>query len=204
MKKTFISLLLIAIGFTAFAQLDIKPAVGFNLCRFDSKPVFGTDTLSTGSMFGYQFGASVAIGRKMYIEPGVFYVRRSQEFTSQDFELENPKFTYSANYLRVPVNVGFQFIGSTTSFAGLKIFVGPSMFIPMSVKDNDYSIVKDQVKSPQFDFSVGAGLNIWFLFLDVSYGWDLTQQFKDDPITAKMQGLYTNLGFRFRLKKDEE
>jgi hypothetical protein len=204
MKKSILFLFCIALGLSASAQLDIKPAVGFNVSRFDSKPVFGTDTLTTESKFGYQFGASVAIGRKLYIEPGIFYTRRSQEFTSQDFELDDPKFTYSADYLRIPVNLGFQFIGSTTSFAGLKIFVGPSMFIPLKVKEVDYAITKDDVKSPQFDFSVGAGLNIWFLFLDVSYGWDMTPQFKDDPITAKMQGLYTNLGFRFRIKSDEE
>ena len=204
MKRSVFFFFFMALGISVFAQLDIKPAVGINISRFDSKPVFGTDTLSTDSRAGYQVGASVAIGRKLYIEPGIFYINRNQGFTSQDIEIENPKFTYNANYLRIPLNVGFQFIGSTTSFAGLKIFVGPSMYIPLSVKENDYPITKDDVKSPEFDFSVGAGINIWLLFLDVSYGWDMTQQFKNDPITAKMQGFNANLGFRFRIKKDEE
>jgi hypothetical protein len=204
MKKTLLALIMIASCSGAFAQLDLKASVGFNLARFDSKPVFGTDTLSTNGKAGYQFGASLAIGRKLYVEPGVFYAQLAQEFTSQNIELEDPVFTYRTNYLRIPVNLGFQFIGSTTSFAGLKIFVGPSLFIPLSVKDNNYPITKNEVKSPQFDFSVGAGLNIWLFFLDVSYGWGLTPQFKDDPIAAKMQAFYANLGFRFKLKKEAE
>ena len=204
MKKVLIAFSIIAFGFNAFAQLELRPAVGFNLARFDSDPVFtaNSDTLNPDSRAGYQFGASLAIGRKLYIEPGLFYTRLSQDFTSQD--IEKPKIRYDANYLRIPVNVGFLFIGHNTSFAGLRIFIGPSMFIPLSVKDNDYPITKEDVKSPQFDFSVGAGLNIWLFYLDVSYGWGLTQQFKDDPITAKMQAFYANLGFRIKLKKDTE
>ncbi len=205
MKKLFIFLILSAgTALGGFAQLELKPAVGFNIARFDSDPVWESnlDSLATGSKAGYQFGASLAIGRKLYVEPGIFYTRLSQDFTPSD--TQRSPFTYQANYLRIPVNFGFQFIGHNTSFAGLKIFVGPSMFIPLKVNENDYSITIDDVKSPQFDFSVGAGLNVWLFFLDVSYGWGLTPQYKDDPITAKMQAFYANLGFRIKLKNDEE
>jgi len=204
MKKNNIFTLLLLLATTAgFSQLELKPAIGFNVARFDSHPVFGanSDTLYSNSRAGYQLGASLAIGRKLYIEPGVFYTKLLQDFTPSDFE--KSEFTYSASYIRIPVNFGFQFIGHNTSLAGLRIFLGPSMFIPISVKDNDYPIVKEDLKSPQFDFSVGAGLNVWFIFLDISYGWGLTQQYKDDPITAKMQAFYANLGFRFKLKSDE-
>jgi hypothetical protein len=205
MKKNFIfTILFILTAAVAFSQLELKPAIGINSARFDSNPVFssGTDTMQTAGRAGYQFGASLVIGRKLYVEPGVFYAKMAQDFETSDIEKND--FKYSADYIRVPVNFGFQFIGSTTSFAGLKIFVGPSMFIPLSIKENDYPVVKADVKSPQFDFSVGAGLNVWFIFLDVSYGWGLTPQFKDDPIEAKMQAFYANLGFRFKLISDEE
>ena len=127
----------------------------------------------------------------------------NQSFTTTNIESEVDEFTYNTSYIRIPVNFGFQLIGKSTSLAGLRIFVGPSMFIPLSVKENDFPLIKDDVKSPQFDFSAGAGLNIWFLFLDVSYGWGLTPQFKDDTIEAKMQSFYANVGFRFKLKNDE-
>lgn len=205
MRKIILSILSIALSLTAFSQIELKPAIGFNVARFDSNPVVTiasvTDSLVSTSKAGYQIGASLAVGRQLYIEPGLFYTKLTQNFTPSD--PENPEFVYSANYLRVPVNLGFQFIGHATSFAGLRIFIGPSMFIPLSVKENEFGLVNDDLKSPQFDFSVGAGLNIWFLFLDVSYGWGLTPQYKADPIEAKMQAFYANVGFRFKLKSEE-
>lgn len=202
MKKIFTVSFLIILALNAFAQLELKPAIGMTAARFDSDPVFDLDTLATDAKVGYQFGASLAIGRKLYVEPGVFYTRLGQDFAPSVWD--DSAFTYKVNSLRIPVSFGFQFIGHNTSFAGLKIFIGPSMIIPLSVKENNYPIEKDDIKSPQFDIAVGAGLNIWLFFLDVSYGWGLTPQFRDDPIDAKMQSLYANLGFRFKLKPDEE
>ena len=206
-KNLFISFLFGIIAVTAFAQLELKPAIGFNAARFDSNPVFEVkdDSLVTSGKAGYQVGASLAIGRKLYVEPGIFYTKLTQDMQPTNMEImeKTPEFTYNAGYIRIPVNFGFQFIGQNTSFAGLRIFLGPSMFIPVGVKENDYPLVKEDVKSPQFDISVGAGLNVWFIFLDVSYGWGLTPQYKDDPIEAKMQAFYANLGFRFKLISDE-
>jgi hypothetical protein len=205
MNKTIISaILLCSIVTFSYAQLDLKPAIGFNTSRFDSNPSFTTnpDSLVADGRAGYQIGASLAIGRNMYIEPGIFYNKMNQSFTPT--KTENSEFKYNTGFIRIPVNFGFKLIGKNSNFASLRIFLGPSMFIPLSVKENSYGLTKDDVKSPQFDISAGAGLNIWFLFLDVSYGWGLTPQFKDDAIQAKMQAFYTNVGFRFRLKHDEE
>jgi len=203
-KNIIITFFLGLLASASFSQLELKPAIGFNVARFDSNPVFEVqdDSIVTQGKAGYQVGASLLIGRKLYVEPGVFYTRLAQDMSPTN--IEKSQFTYSASYIRVPVNFGFQFIGSTNSFAGLRIFLGPSMFIPVGVKENDYPLVKEDVNSPQFDISAGAGLNIWFLFLDVSYGWGLTPQYTDDPIEAKMQSFYANLGFRFKLKSDEE
>jgi hypothetical protein len=205
MKKNIIFTLLLLLAATAgFSQLDLKPSIGMTVAKFDSNPVFEAqdDSLATNGKVGYQVGASLAIGRKLYVEPGVFYTRLTQDMNPTN--IEKTDFTYSAGFVRIPVNFGFQFIGSTTSFAGLKIFLGPSVLIPVGIKENDYPVTKEDVTSPQFDIAAGAGINVWFIFLDISYGWGFTPQFVDDPIEAKMQSLYVNLGFRFKLKSDEE
>ncbi len=203
MKKNIIFTLLLLLAATAgFSQLELKPAIGLTVASFDSNPKVMGDSIVTQSKAGYQVGASLAIGRKLYVEPGIFYTKLNQDMDPTD--VEKSEFKYSAGFVRIPVNFGFQFIGSTTSFAGLKIFLGPSMLIPVGIKENDYTIAKADVKSPQFDISAGAGINVWFIFLDISYGWGLTPQFVDDPIEAKMQAFYANLGFRFKLKSDEE
>lgn len=196
MKNIFLSILAIALSLSAFSQMELKPAIGFNSSRFDSNP----DSLVASSRAGYQVGASLAMGQKIYIEPGLFYTRLNQQFLPADSL--GTEFTYNTGYIRVPVNLGLLFIGNSESLASLRIFLGPSMFIPLSVRENTYNLVKDDVKSPQFDFNVGAGLNLWFLFLDVSYGWGLTPQFKEDPIGAKMQAFYASAGFRFKLNRE--
>jgi hypothetical protein len=206
MKKIILFTSLFSLLITnCFSQLELKPALGINVASFKSNPRFDSknDSLVAGSKAGYQIGASLAIGRKLYVEPGIFYTGMNQTFTPTNIENEKSKFTFSPSYLRIPVNFGFQFIGSTNSIAGLRIYLGPSMMIPLNVKENSYPLVKEDLKSPQFDFSVGAGLNVWLLFLDVSYGWGLTPQFKDDSIEAKMQAFYANIGFRFKLKNEE-
>lgn len=128
----------------------------------------------------------------------------NQSFTPTNIDNLKTEFTFSGNYIRIPVNFGFLFIGHSQSLVGVRIYLGPSIFIPLSVKDNSYPLTKEDLQSPQFDIAAGAGLNIWLLFLDISYGWGLTPQFKDDSIEAKMQALYVNVGFRFKLKSDEE
>ena len=203
-KNTIFTILLSLATIAAFSQLDLKPAIGINASRFDDDPIMddGKDSLQAGSRAGYQIGASLEIGNKIYIEPGIFYNKINQSFTPTDFEKSD--FDFNAGSIRVPVYLGWRFFGNTRSLAGFRIFIGPSLYIPLSVKENSYPVGKDDLKSPQFDFSAGAGLNIWHLFLDVSYGWGLTPMFKDDPIESEMQSFYANLGFRFKLKKDEE
>jgi hypothetical protein len=205
MKKIIISAILLSSIITAsFAQLDLKPAIGINSSHFDSNPAFtnSSDSLITDGKAGFQIGASLAIGRNLYVEPGIFYNKMNQTFTPSN--AEKSAFTCNTGFIRIPVNLGFKLIGKSSNFASLRIFLGSSMFIPLSVKENSYGLVKDNLKSPQFDISAGAGLNIWLLFLDVSYGWGLTPMFKDDPIEAKMQSFYANVGFRFKLKHEEE
>jgi hypothetical protein len=210
MKKIIFTIILsTCIASLGLAQLELKPAIGFNSARFDSNPRFadgpnGLDSLVADGRAGYQVGASLAIGRNLFVEPGIFYNKMNQSFTPTNTENEKPEFTFNASYLRIPVNFGWRFIGNSSSLAAIRIFLGPSMFIPLKVKENSYPLVKEDLKSPKFDLSIGAGLNIWLLFLDVSYGWGLTPEFKNDAIEAKMQALYVNAGFRFKLKSDEE
>lgn len=205
MKKIiFFTLLLIFAAAPGFAQLDLKPAIGMNASRFDDDPIMddGNDSLQAGSRAGYQIGASLEIGNKIYLEPGIFYNKFNQSFTPTDFEKSD--FDFNTSSIRVPVYLGWRFFGNTRSLAGFRIFVGPSVFIPLSVKENNYPVDMDDLKKPQFDFSAGAGLNIWHLFLDVSYGWGLSPMFKDDPIESEIQSFYANVGFRLKLKNEEQ
>src|SRR5882757_10486537 len=110
------------------AQVELKPAVGFNLTDFSKNA-------STGkykSKVGYQVGGSIAIGNKVYIEPGAYYLRRSTKFAYEGAHLSDVNYDISGVY--VPVTLGAHFIGSEKSLFGLRGFAGGSAFFLTDAK----------------------------------------------------------------------
>ncbi len=78
MKKFVFALTLMLMSvFTGFGQATIKPSLGFSFNNF-SETISGEFQGKAGA----QIGASVAFGKKFYVEPGVFYVGKSSEFSS--------------------------------------------------------------------------------------------------------------------------
>ncbi len=75
-KLTLILFVLFAfftLSSTSFAQLEIKPAIGMNFTGFSQDP----ENVSPSAQAGWQIGATVSGGEKLYGEGGVFWV--SQE-----------------------------------------------------------------------------------------------------------------------------
>src|ERR1700746_365647 len=126
MKKSIAIALFLAFNFsilTLSAQTVIKPAVGINLTDYSKDP-------STGkykSQVGYQIGGSIAFGKKIYFEPGLFYLKKTTEFVSENSSASDVKFGISG--FRIPVSVGINLLGSEKSTIGLRVFGGPSAFI---------------------------------------------------------------------------
>src|SRR4051812_33000620 len=88
------------------AQVAIKPAVGFNATNFSKDP----ETGKFKARPGYQVGGTVAFGRKVYIEPGLFYVRKSTELVNEGDNPNNVKYNISG--IAIPVTIGASFIGN--------------------------------------------------------------------------------------------
>jgi hypothetical protein len=53
---------------------------------------------------GFQVGASVLIGEKFYVEPGIFYVRKSTQFVEDGSSPNELQLDMSG--IRIPVAVG--------------------------------------------------------------------------------------------------
>lgn len=170
----------------------IKPTVGINF----------TDIVSNGSgsasgRIGWQIGASMAFGEKIYVEPGIFYQSKSADFSSSD-NLTQPDFKADLRGIRVPFALGYNLIGNSESTASFRLFGGPSGFF---VTDAGEDINKDDVNSAAWGVFAGAGLDIWILFIDVSYEWSVTdiQTNFTNIDFGKTNGLFANAGFRIKL-----
>lgn len=191
MKCKLLSLAVIALAISgaAAAQTTIKPHVGVNL----TDVAISTSNVEASGKAGVLAGLSVAFGKKFYFEPGLQYVAKSTAYTStQDPDFDQD---YSLKGFRVPLAVGINFLGSQKSAVTFHGFGGLSAFFVTS--DNyDFDINKTN-----WGLFAGAGVDIWKLFLDVSYEWSLSELSKniDNIEVGKTRTLYINAGFRFNL-----
>ena len=196
MKKIilFLAVILLAV-FTGFSQATIKPAVGISFNNFSEK-----NTGDFQGKVGVQLGASVAFGKKFYIEPGVFYAAKSSEFSStassgsvtDDILIKG---------IRVPVAVGVGLLGNEETFATLRAFGGASGFFVTGVGD---ALDKDDINSPTWGVFAGAGVDFWIMFAELSYEWSVTEagtirrpSALDNIDVGKSRTLFLTLGLKF-------
>jgi hypothetical protein len=170
----------------------LKPTVGINFTDITSNGD-GTGSGRTG----WQIGASMAFGEKIYVEPGIFYQSKSADFSSSD-NLTQPDFKADLKGIRVPFALGYNLIGNSESKASFRLFGGPSGFF---VTDTGENINKDDINSAAWGVFAGAGLDVWILFVDVSYEWSVTdiQTSFTNIDLGKTNGLFANVGLRIKL-----
>jgi len=192
MKKFFLSLsVLLLFVLVGFGQATFKPAIGISFNDFNT-----TSTGETKGKVGAQIGASVAFGKKFYVEPGVFYATKSSEFTYNESSTSIVTDNAVIKGIRVPVAVGVGVLGNEKSFANLRVFGGASGFFVTGVGDN---LVKDNISSPTWGMLAGAGVDFWIMFAEISYEWSLTNATKEisNIEFGKSRTLFVTVGFKF-------
>jgi len=194
MKRTFFTLaIMLGMAFMLQAQIEIKPTIGINFSRLSDDP----DNFSQSARVGYQIGGSVQIGKKLYFEPGIFWAKAGSELVHKDQSDLNFKTDISA--IRIPAFVGYYIIGGDEKNTfGLRVFGGPTMSWVTKIEGDGKKLDKEDFNNFLWGVDVGAGVDVWLLFLDIGYEWGLNPVFKDDPNDAKNNAFWANLGFRFR------
>ena len=160
---------LLVIGFaSANAQVELKGLVGMNFSTFH-----GTDA-SVSAKAGVQYGAGVLIGDKFYVEPGIQFVRNSAVITPAGTSEE---IEFSQNLVKIPVYAGYHVIGAEDKPIALRLFAGPSLSIPGTIKKGENHISKDDVNNSIWSVDGGVGLDILFLFVEASYEYSFNDYF---------------------------
>jgi hypothetical protein len=191
MKKNYLIIALLTMSTLSMAQVELKPAIGFNITDVSKDPVSG----KTKGQAGFQFGASVLIGNKFYVDPGIFWVKKSTQFVEEGTTPTELDLDMSG--IRIPVAIGYHLLGNEESTAALRILGGGSAFFVTSVDAE--GVDKDDFNSPAWGVFAGAGLDIWILFLDVKYEWSLTDVASvTDFDIGKHKGFFSNVGVRIK------
>jgi hypothetical protein len=194
MKKAYlIFFMILGSALMLQAQIELKPTFGVNLSRLSNEP----ESFSQSARIGYQFGGSVQIGKKLYVEPGIYWLKMGSEMVhANQSELD---FKTDINGIRIPVFVGYQIIGGDKeNIFGLRVFGGPTGSWITKVSANDNDLEKEDFNNFLWGIDVGAGVDVWLLFLDIGHEWGLNDVFKDDPNNAKNHAWWWNLGVRIR------
>ncbi len=188
MKKLLFSLTILLLSvLVGFAQATFKPAIGMSFNDFSS--VEGGETKAK---VGANIGASIAFGKKFYVEPGVFYTSKSTEFTLKE-NPETPNLNATIQGIRVPVAVGVGVLGNEDSFITLRAFGGGSGFF---VTGTGKDLKKDDTESPTWGVFAGAGFDFWIAFVEASYEWSLNNSLKNIEV-GNSRSFFVTLGLKF-------
>ena len=196
MKRTIFTLIImLGLSFLLSAQIEIKPTFGINLSRLSTEP----ESFTQSARVGYQLGGSLQFGKKLYVEPGIFWLKSGSELAHTDEP--NLNYTMDVSAIRIPVFVGYQILGGDKENTfGLRVFGGPTGSWVTKVQTGDNKLEKDDFSSFLWGLDVGAGIDVWLLFLDVGHEWGLNQLLKEDIAEAKVHAWWFNLGVRIRIK----
>ena len=173
------------------AQLTIKPAIGVNFTDLSKD----AGDAKVKSDVGYQIGGSVSVGKKIYFEPGIFWVEKSSKVTNVGAE-DNFRF----KGIRIPLAAGIKFTDNETAKIHVRGFGGLSAFFLTSA-DEVGGLTEDDFKSASYGVFAGAGFDFSLIFIDFSYEWSLTD-IQEDTNTAdvgKARSVFINAGIKIVL-----
>jgi hypothetical protein len=171
MKKVLLSILIIAAGIAAKAQgiFCIGPKIGYNTNTLSTN----VDSIHSGMDNTFQIGAFFRLGSKVYLQPEANYqmvtgtlnktvgsVVQSQDITVQS--------------VKIPAIIGIKLINKGPF--NLRVLAGPTLtflfnkkLAPSNMGDLWPIQSVDDIKNSLWSVQMGAGLDIFFMTLDVRY-----------------------------------
>ena len=191
MKRLLTGVFVIALSLPSAAQaqtIEIIAQVGGQLGEYS-----GDDVVSSTDL-GFNAGGKLRLGGGFYVDGGVFWGANGGSVDSG-----GTKDDVVVSGVRFPVTAGFRILRA--AILDLRIYGGGVVDITSSVKDNDFDIVTDDVKSSVFSGRVGAGLDFTLIAIDVGYEFGLSDVFEDSAGLGgvKRNGWFAEAGLRFAI-----
>ena len=196
MKKYLIFLAILFAALDNYAQFTLGPKIGYTSSRLSTD----FNDIKESVRHNFQIGAFLRFGKKLYLQPEVFYatsggtLKMSGTEVQEEIKLKN---------LSVPLLVGFKLINMKVF--NLRIMAGPAANFILNKKVEFDDLYQDPVQDSDFKntawgMDAGAGIDIFFLSLDVRYEWGLNNIYEpssgDNSQTMKSNLFIVSLGFK--------
>ncbi|HKK74751.1 MAG TPA: outer membrane beta-barrel protein [Saprospiraceae bacterium] len=192
MKKLILMLVALAITATAYTQVIFNPKIGYNYSYFSEE----FEDRSVEGKSGWQIGADLRFGDKVFFSPGIHYFESENRIESLgNIDVSGNDITFDIKALRIPAVVGIDLLEGRR--IGLRAYTGPNLTL---VLDNDEAVFDvDEIiyKDMAWGYNAGVGIDFGVLTLDLNHEWGLTNVFEPDNIKSKNNRLFLSLGLLF-------
>lgn len=177
---------------SSFSQAELRIGAGFNASSFPSD----LEGYSLSSAMGYQFGAELQFGDRLFFQTGLHFENMKTNIDAQPSGISAENF--EVNRLRIPVYLGFRFTTNESWLNG-RLFTGPNASLVVNrTLDEAFDLDDDDLSSVLFGYNVGAGVDIAFLFVDVGYMFGLNDVLDLGNSSSSNNLFFVNGGLRLK------
>ncbi|MEJ2335530.1 MAG: outer membrane beta-barrel protein [Gemmatimonadales bacterium] len=165
----------------------IVPQVGVTFVNYSG------DLIDSDTGVGFKAGGKVRGGSRFFVEAGFFWTTAGADATGLDGSATTDGLRIQD--VSIPVAIGYKIIKSRP--AAFRIFAGVVPSFPTSVTDNDFGIVKEDLKSTLWAGRAGLGVDLSIVSIDAGYDFGLGDIFEPPLPSVKRNEWFINVGARF-------
>ncbi len=175
MKKAILVSVMLFMASVTFGQFTVGPKIGLTMSKLSTN----FEDVKEEAKAGFQFGAFVRFGKKLYVQPEVMFATKGGIIKSEGTDIQTD---IKLNTLQVPVIIGFHLLN--LKVVNLRIHGGPAVSFVLKEEIEisevlEDPITEDHIKNTIWNFQLGAGVDVLMFTLDVRYEWGLNNIF--DP-----------------------
>ena len=190
MKKIMLLTILIVLSAgVTFGQFSYGLKIGYNASKLHSS----LDSIKSSFNSGFHFGAFVRFGKKVYLQPELYYTLQGGIFQNNvSNTYNNWKQHVTVGTMDIPVLVGFKMMDMKV--VNWRIMAGPMASFVVNSKITDVNLTgpikKSDINSANWYVQVGTGVDVFFLTLDIRYQIGLNQMIKSaESLAGKVYDL---------------
>lgn len=182
MKKLFLLCLTFVLSTYSYAQFTIGPQIGYA----SSNLTMNVDSITNEAKSNFIFGAFARFGKKIYLQPEINWGTSGSVFKSPSINNASPvSQTINIKSIQVPVSLGWKIIN--LKVVNVRIYGGvtPSFVTDININTENGDgtenlISQDDFKNVLWNYQVGAGVDVLFLAINVSWVGGMTDVFAND------------------------
>ena len=193
MRKILVILVIFFTAFDSSGQFTIGPKIGYQSSELSTD----FDSIAESIRHNFQIGAFARFGKRFYIQPELFYSTSGGTLKQEGTTLQE---SVKINNLSIPVLLGYKLIN--VKVFNLRIMAGPVANFILGTKVEASELVEDPLqesdfKSASWGMDVGAGVDVFFLTLDIRYEFGLNNIYNGSyDQTMKSNLFIVSLGFK--------